>query len=124
MLESVLLVALGAVPGAWLRFRLVNYFEPMPPAKHWSTLGVNVGASFALGLLAGLAPGCGPGAAQILLLLGSGFLGSLSTFSTFIAEIFLLLQAEAPREAALLCGASVLLGLLAVAAGLAVSDLP
>lgn len=118
MIKNLLLVALGAVPGAWLRFRLVNYFAPMLPRKHWSTLGVNVGASFALGLLVGLAPGCGPGAAQMLLLLGTGFLGSLSTFSTFIAEIFLLLQADEPREAALLCAASVVLGLLAVAAGL------
>jgi CrcB protein len=124
VIKNLLLVALGAVPGAWLRFRLVNYFEPMLPRKHWSTLGVNVGASFALGLLVGLAPGGSPGAAQMLLLLGTGFLGSLSTFSTFIAEIFLLLQADEPREAALLCAASVLLGLLAVAAGLALGAAP
>ncbi|NDE23323.1 MAG: CrcB family protein, partial [Synechococcaceae bacterium WB9_3_282] len=46
MLKSILLVSLGAVPGAWLRFRLINHFEPIVPAKHWATFAVNIGASF------------------------------------------------------------------------------
>jgi hypothetical protein len=40
--NDALFVALGAVPGAWLRFRVVNHFEPMLPRKHWGTFGVNV----------------------------------------------------------------------------------
>ena len=57
--HSALLVAIGAVPGAWLRFRLVNHFQPMVPRKHWATLAVNVGACFLLGLITALLHSCG-----------------------------------------------------------------
>ena len=32
-----LLVGLGAIPGAWLRLKVVNHFQPMVPKKHWGT---------------------------------------------------------------------------------------
>ncbi|NDD46505.1 MAG: CrcB family protein, partial [Synechococcaceae bacterium WB9_4xB_025] len=41
-MRDALLVAIGAVPGAWLRFRVVNHLEPMLPRKHWGTFTVNV----------------------------------------------------------------------------------
>ena len=41
-MRDALLVAIGAVPGAWLRLRMVNHFEPMVPKKHWGTFTVNV----------------------------------------------------------------------------------
>ncbi|WP_411867587.1 FluC/FEX family fluoride channel [Vulcanococcus limneticus] len=118
-----LLVALGAVPGAWLRFRVVNHFEPMLPRKHWGTFGVNVIACFALGLLVGLERSCGPGQ-RVMLLLGTGFLGSFSTFSTFMAELRAVLAARHWREAGLLAGGSVAGGLAAMAAGLALGEQP
>ncbi len=118
-----LLVALGAVPGAWLRFRVVNHLEPLLPRRHWGTFGVNVIACFALGLLVGLERSCGPGQ-RLLLLLGTGFLGSFSTFSTFMAELRVVLVARHWREAALLVGGSVAGGLLAMLAGLALGDQP
>ena len=69
------------------------------------TLWVNLAGSLALGLLAGAGT---DGAA--LLLLGGGLLGSLTTFSTWIAE------AHERRSWALLAGALVL-GLGAAALG-------
>jgi CrcB protein len=114
---GALLVALGAVPGAWLRFRLVNHLEPMLPRKHWGTFGVNLIACLALGLIVGLGADCGS-AVKRLLLLGTGFLGSLSTFSTFIAELHSVLLARRWREALLLVCGSVLGGLLAIKAGM------
>ena len=54
LLGDVLLVALGAVPGAWLRFLLVNRLEPVLPHRHWGTLVVNLAACFGLGLLSAL----------------------------------------------------------------------
>ena len=39
---EALLVGLGAIPGAWLRLKVANHFEPMVPKKHWGTLLVNV----------------------------------------------------------------------------------
>ena len=116
---NALLVALGTVPGAWLRFRLVNHLEPLLPARHWSTLGVNLIACFALGLIVALEQACGVGAERTLLLLGTGFLGSFSTFSTFTAELAMVLRSRRWREAVLLAGGSVLIGLAAITAGLA-----
>ena len=121
---DALLVAIGAVPGAWLRVRVVDHFEPMLPSKHWGTLGVNVIACFALGLMVALETSCGSASRRALLLVGTGFLGSLSTFSTFSAELRLVLQRRHWREALLLGGGSVLAGLAAVAAGLWIGTTP
>ena len=118
-MRDVLLVAIGAVPGAWLRFRLVNHFEPMVPRKHWATFGVNVTACFALGLIASLAGRCAPDQ-QIALLLATGFLGSLSTFSTFAVELLQAWRAGLRRQTFWLMGGSVAAGLLAVAAGMVI----
>ena len=120
--NDALFVAIGAVPGAWLRFRVVNHFEPMLPRKHWGTFGVNLIACFAIGLLGGLQASCGLAADRTLLLLGTGFLGSFSTFSTWIAELHETLQRHQRREVVLLCGGSLLGGLLAVGAGLALGS--
>jgi len=116
--SAALLVALGAVPGAWLRFRLINHWEPMVPRKHWATFGVNGIACLALGLIVGLEDSCGETSRRLLLLVGTGFLGSLSTFSTFVAELSVVLHQRHWREAALLSGGSVGAGLLAIKAGL------
>jgi CrcB protein len=118
-MRDLLLVALGAVPGAWLRFRLVNHLEPLVPRKHWATFGVNVTACFALGLIQALAGRCGPNP-QIGLLLATGFLGSLSTFSTFVVEVLQAWMLDRPSQALLLGCGSVVAGLFAVAAGMAI----
>ena len=89
---EAILVALGAVPGAWLRLRVVNHFEPVVPHKHWGTFVVNVLAAFFLGLFSGLhayaLKACSgvDGTAPMMLLVGVGFFGSLSTFSTFVVN--------------------------------------
>jgi len=116
--SAALLVAIGAVPGAWLRFRLVNHLEPMLPRKHWGTFGVNLIACLALGLIVSLGQECGEAVKRLLLLLGTGFLGSFSTFSTFMAELHTVLRERHWSEALLLVGGSVLGGLLAIKTGL------
>ena len=113
-----LLVALGAIPGAWLRLRLINHFEPILPRRHWATFAVNVGAAFALGLLVGLDRRCGLAGSGLMLLLATGFLGSLSTFSTLMVELWQELRQGQRAEAGLLAGGSVLAGLAAVQLGL------
>ena len=120
MLGDALLVALGAVPGAWLRFVLVNRLEPLLPHRHWGTLVVNLAACFGLGLLTALRAH-GQASAAFLLLLGTGFLGSLSTFSTLAAELDLCLQNGHQRQAFLLITGSLLGGLLALAGGLSLA---
>ncbi|MEB3321947.1 MAG: CrcB family protein, partial [Synechococcaceae cyanobacterium] len=102
----------------WLRFRVVDHLEPMLPRKHWGTFGVNLIACFSLGLLVGLQSHCGAGAARTLLLLGTGFLGSFSTFSTLMAELLVTLRQGQVLEALVLAGGSLLGGLGAMATGL------
>ena len=118
-MRDVLLVAIGAIPGAWLRFRFVNHFEPLVPRKHWATFGVNITACFALGLIAAFAGRCGPHD-RIALLLATGFLGSLSTFSTFSVELLQAWMSGLRRQTLLLMGGSVAAGLLVVAAGIVI----
>ena len=120
-LHQAVLVGLGAIPGAWLRLRVVNHFEPMVPRKHWGTLLVNLAAAFALGLVLGLQRSgrCDPsaGTSALILLIGVGFFGSLSTFSTFAVEVLNTLRDRRWGEALLLAVGSVLGGLLVAAAG-------
>ena len=113
---AALLVAIGAIPGAWMRFVVVNWLEPVLPHRHWGTLLVNLAACFILGLLGALqARGRVP--AALLLLLVSGFLGSLSTFSTLAADLEACLRQGRRREALRLAAGSVLGGLIALTCG-------
>ena len=121
---DALMVAIGAVPGAWLRFRVVDHLEPVLPSRHWGTFGVNVIACFALGLIVGLEQSCGEASRRALLLMGTGFLGSFSTFSSFSAELWSELGKRHWREAAVLAGGSVAGGLLAMLAGLSLGAQP
>ena len=120
---EAILVALGAVPGAWLRLRVVNHFEPVVPHKHWGTFVVNVSAAFFLGLFSGLhalqLKACSgvDGTAPMMLLVGVGFFGSLSTFSTFVVELLNTLQSRQFLQFVGLLVFSLVIGLLAAAAG-------
>ncbi|WP_328464657.1 fluoride efflux transporter CrcB [Actinoplanes sp. NBC_00393] len=79
---TLLLVALGAAAGAPLRYLTDRFFQVRyGPAFPWGTLVVNVAGSFALGLV--LAVPLGPG---VVALLGTGFCGALTTYSTFSWE--------------------------------------
>ena len=115
-LGDPVLVAMGALPGAWLRFLLVNHLQPLLPRKHWATAGVNLVACLALGLLLSLGDGCGD-LHRLNLLLSVGFLGSFSTFSTFVVELLQALGEGEAGEALGLAGLSVAGGLLALELG-------
>ena len=120
---EAILVALGAIPGAWLRLRVVNHFEPVVPHKHWGTFVVNVSAAFFLGLFSGLhalqLTACNgvDGTAPMMLLVGVGFFGSLSTFSTFVVELLNTLQSRQVLQFLGLMVFSLVIGLLAAAGG-------
>ena len=118
---QVVLVGIGAIPGAWLRLRIVNHFEPMVPLKHWGTFAVNLVAAFALGLVLGLQVNdpcsTSKGFSALTLMLAVGFFGSLSTFSTFAVELLNTLKQRNWRESLLLGVGSVLGGLVAAGFG-------
>ena len=118
---QVVLVGIGAIPGAWLRLRIVNHFEPMVPRKHWGTFAVNLVAAFALGLVLGLQNNdpctTAQGLSGLTLLIAVGFFGSLSTFSTFAVELLNTLKQRNWRESLLLSLGSILGGLVAAGLG-------
>ena len=118
---QVVMVGIGAIPGAWLRLRVVNHFEPMVPLKHWGTFAVNLVAAFALGLVLGLqvndACTTSKGLSALTLLFAVGFFGSLSTFSTFAVELLNTLKQRNWRESLLLGVGSIVGGLIAAGLG-------
>ena len=114
--REALLVSLGAVPGAWLRLKTVNHFQPMVPKKHWGTFIVNVVACFALGLVFALDQNC-TASQGITLLIGVGFFGSLSTFSTFSVELLNELRVGHLASALILAVGSIVAGVLAASFG-------
>ncbi len=114
--SEAFLVGLGAIPGAWLRLKVVNHFQPLVPKKHWGTFLVNVLACFAFGLLLALNETCADRTGMALLI-GVGFFGSLSTFSTFAVELLNELRAGQTLTALVLALASIGVGLLASAVG-------
>ena len=113
---DALIVSFGAISGAWLRFKTVNHFEPMLPKKHWGTFLVNVVACFGLGLVGALSQDC-TASRGVTLLIGVGFFGSLSTFSTFILELLNELRLGRGLAAFSLASVSILFGLVAAAVG-------
>jgi len=81
---DALLVALGAAVGAPLRY-LVNHWirERLGGTPAAGTLVVNVAGSFVLGAIVGAGVGGAP-----LALVGIGFCGALTTFSTLALEVW------------------------------------
>ena len=84
----------GAALGAWARWGLGLWLNPLLPAVPLGTLAANVGGGYLIGLCLAwfsLNPGVAP---ETRLLLVTGFLGALTTFSTFSAEAVNLLQRQ------------------------------
>jgi fluoride exporter len=79
-------VGLGAALGAWVRWILGIFFNPVVPAVPLGTLTANLVGGYIIGVSveylgrhAGLPP-------EIRLFVITGFLGGLTTFSTYSAE--------------------------------------
>jgi CrcB protein len=76
---------------------------------HWATLLINILASIVLVIIVDAYDD--KSKLMYLLLLGTGFCGGWSTFSTFSMETINLISAGRTLEAALYVGLSILLGL-------------
>lgn len=121
-LGMALEVALGAIFGAWIRFSVTQVGATTLRQRSWATWGVNMGACFLMGLLAGL--GAHRPSRELQLILAVGFLGSLSTYSTLMAQLVSTWQRRARGETLALAGASLLGGLLACQIGLVLGRNP
>jgi CrcB protein len=86
-MNAFIAVGAGAVIGAWLRWGLGLWLNPVYPAIPAGTLAANLIGGYLIGIaIAFFAqhPGIPP---EWRLLLITGFLGGLTTFSTFSAEV-------------------------------------
>ncbi|MET8279978.1 fluoride efflux transporter CrcB [Micromonospora sp. NPDC005174] len=114
---TVLLIALGAAVGAPLRYLTDRAVQSRhTSAFPWGTLTVNVVGSLLLGVLVGV-----PVGTAVSALLGTGFCGALTTYSTFSYET-LRLTRDGDRLLALTnVAGSVAAGLAAASAGYALA---
>ena len=91
--SAFLVVALGAVLGAWLRWYLTGEFNAAIPHLPLGTLIANVGGGLVIGFVVAwlmASPQIHP---NVRLFVITGFLGALTTFSSFSAESLQLLHA-------------------------------
>lgn len=87
MTLDLLAIALGATLGAWLRWGLTMWLNPRVPSFPLGTLAVNLVGGYLIGLAVAffLARTDLPVAWRLFAI--TGFLGGLTTFSTFSAEV-------------------------------------
>lgn len=82
-----LAVALGAIAGAWLRWLLSLWLNRHADMLPWGTFAANMLGGYLVGLILGLVAANPEWPQFWRLLLVTGFLGALTTFSTFSAEV-------------------------------------
>lgn len=112
---TVLFVLVGAMVGAPLRYLTDRTMQLRhDTAFPWGTFTVNIVGCLILGALAGAGAAL-PG--PVLALVGTGFCGALTTYSTFSYETIRLIEEKAHFYAALNVIVSIIAGLGAVLLG-------
>ena len=118
---TALLVALGAAAGAPARWWLDQHVRRRAGDEFpWGTLLINVVGSLVLGVVLGAT--AGGSTAQVVALVGTGFCGGFTTFSSFGFETVRLAEDGAFVEATLNVVVGVAVGLAAAAAGWALGS--
>lgn len=118
-----LLVALAGSGGAVARFALDGALRArLGGAFPWATIIVNVTGSLLLGVLAGLVA-AGRLPAGVLTVLGVGFCGGYTTFSTATVESVNLLRQGRPAASAVNAAGTLALTVAAAWMGLALTRL-
>jgi CrcB protein len=109
-----LLVFLGALAGTLLRYALVRAYPPAPGTWPTATFATNLMGALALGVLLG----GWESRLRVRLLLGTGFLGAFTTYSTLAVDTDLLVSDHCPGIALGYAAATVIGGGLLSLAGI------
>lgn len=112
MMFNGILVAVGSFFGACARYGVNLRFKRLPSTFPWATLSVNLSGSFLIGLIMGAGWGD-----KVYLLLGTGFMGAYTTFSTFNVENIELVKNKEWKKLMLYTGSSYVFGILLAYAG-------
>jgi len=116
---SVIAVFCGGGVGCLTRWGLGALLNPIFPTVPLGTVAVNLIGGMLIGLASAFFSHNASVPPELRLLVITGFLGGLTTFSTFSLEAIYLWERGAPVAAAVYVVASVVLGLAGLAAGLA-----
>lgn len=119
LLAAFAAVGIGAVLGAWLRWGLSYWLNPRIEHLPLGTLVANVAGGYLVGIAVAVFAAHPALTPFWRLLVVTGFLGGLTTFSTFSAENVALLGSGAWNAAAMHAGLHVAGSLLATVAGIA-----
>jgi CrcB protein len=85
-------VGAGAALGAWLRWWLSLLLNPILPMLPLGTLSANLIGGYLIGLVLGYIDHFQSLSPEVRLFMTTGFLGGLTTFSTFSGEVSALLM--------------------------------
>ena len=118
-MRTVVGIGIAGCLGALARYGLEGLVSRRAGAFPWGTFAVNVSGSFLLGLAVTLLGERLTVAPWVRASIAIGFLGAYTTFSTFTFETVRLAEEGASGNALANVGASLVVGLLAAAAGLA-----
>ncbi|MGE8318907.1 MAG: fluoride efflux transporter CrcB [Comamonas sp.] len=122
-LAQILGICIGSCLGALARWRLALWLNQPSALLPWGTLAANLAGGYVIGLLVSLFQAMPQLDPIWRLTLITGFLGALTTFSTFSAETVSMLQAQRYGLAVLQCLLHLGGSLLFTAAGLATGAL-
>lgn len=115
MTNKLILLGLGGAAGTILRYAIGKWFNEQPWTRGlpWGTFVINVTGSFILGAAAVMIlEHLPPGKQGWYLLIGTGFCGGYTTFSTFELETFRLVRDGSWAMAVANVVGSVLVGFL------------
>ena len=118
--QAIIIVALGCggVLGAVSRYALSLAIPTETGRFPWGTFLINVSGSAVLGFILILLIEQFPRGRLARPVIGTGFIGAYTTFSTFMVEAVLLIRAGRPEDAVAYLVGSVSAGLLAVWIGM------
>ncbi|MET3901496.1 fluoride efflux transporter CrcB [Arthrobacter sp. D5-1] len=118
---TVILLALAGGLGAAVRFVVDGFVRArLKTAFPWGTVIINISGSLLLGFLAGLVMR-GQAPESLLLILGTGFLGGYTTFSTASLETIRLVQSGRTALAVINGLGTMAVSVVAAAAGVWIS---
>jgi CrcB protein len=115
---ALVAIAVGAVAGAWLRWALSYWLNPRLAHLPLGTLAANLIGGYLIGIAVAVFA-ANPALSPLWrLLIVTGFLGGLTTFSTFSAESVALIGSGAWGDAVLHIALHLFGSLLATVAGI------